>query len=420
MRNSHFILHSAFRILHSLSPWYNDTPMNSLWRQLAIATNWPVLVAVATLTSIGLISIYAHDADNAVKQMVFAVAGIVLLIAMQTINYQIFARYAWTFYILSLLPIAYTVLGALLGNGQNGNNPLPLVYNVNGAYAWLKFGSGSFAFGLQPAELTKISFIMVMAHYLRYRSNYRNFLGLMAPFLLAAVPLGLILKQPDLGTALTFIAPLFAMVYVAGSKMRHLFAIVGMGVVLMPLLWLSGTDAPVFRHLPTIVKEYQRQRVYGMFSRSAEVNYQQQLAQLAMGTGGWTGKGFGQIPIGRRVPEAHDDMIFAIIGEQFGLIGSAIVLTAYIVLFAAGVEISSATREPFGKLAAVGIVSLLAGQAFINLMVVTRLMPVTGITLPFVSYGGSSLLASFIAVALLLNIGQNRPVIMAKDSFEYD
>lgn len=393
--------------------------MNSLWRQLAIATNWPVLVAVAVLTSIGAISIYAHDPGDGAKQITFAIIGLCLLIAMQMMNYQIFARFAWTFYFLSLIPVLYTVVGALIGTGQKGDHPLPLVYNVNGAYAWITIGP----VGLQPAELTKLSFIMVMAHYLRYRSNYRTFTGLIPPFLLAVVPLALILKQPDLGTGLTFIPALFAMVFVAGSKLRHLAAIVGIGLALVPIVWLSGEDVPVFRHLPTIVKAYQRERVYGLLSNSEEANrgveYQPRMAAMAMSTGGLKGKGFGVIPVGEKLPEAHNDMIFAIIGEQFGFIGSIVVLVAYIVLFAAGIEIASATREPFGKLAAVGIVALLAGQAFINLMVVTRLMPVTGITLPFVSYGGSSLLASFLSVGLLLNIGQNRPMIIAKDAFEY-
>ena len=113
-------------------------------------------------------------------------------------------------------------------------------------------------------------------------------------------------------------------------------------------------------------------------------------------------------------------MIFALIGEQFGFFGSAVLLAAYVVLFAAGLEIAAGTREPFGRLIAVGIVSMLAGQTFLNLAVATRLWPVTGITLPFVSYGGSSLLASFLAVGLLLNVGQHRPLVIAKDSFEFD
>jgi cell division protein FtsW (lipid II flippase) len=112
-------------------------------------------------------------------------------------------------------------------------------------------------------------------------------------------------------------------------------------------------------------------------------------------------------------------MVFALIGEQFGLIGSLAVLIAYAGLFAAGTEIAGNTKEPFGRLVAVGVVSVLAGQTFLNLMVTLKLMPVTGVTLPFVSYGGSSLLASFMAAGLLLNIGQNRPYVIARESFEY-
>ena len=160
-----------------------------------------------------------------------------------------------------------------------------------------------------------------------------------------------------------------------------------------------------------------------MFSKDPktlrEKGFQQEHAMIALGSGGVSGKGFGQIPVGQSVPEAHNDMIFALIGEQFGFLGSAVELGAYIVLFAAGIEISAATREPFGRLIALGIVAMLAGQTFINLMVATRLMPVTGVTLPFVSYGGSSLLASYMAAGLLLNVGQNRPIVMARESFEF-
>jgi cell division protein FtsW (lipid II flippase) len=290
---------------------------------------------------------------------------------------------------------------------------------VNGAYAWIDFGVIRF----QPSEVTKIAFVLVLARYLRFRSNYRTLSGLLPPFALALVPVAMILRQPDLGTALIFIPALFAMLFVAGAKMKHLLAIVGLGAAMVPIIWLAGTDVPVFRHMPELVKEYQRKRVYAMFSRDPATlqatGYQQENAVIAFGSGGISGKGMGNIPIGMRVPEAHNDMIFALIGEQFGFFGSAVVLAAYIVLFAAGVEIASATREPFGRLIALGVVSLLAGQTFLNLMVATRMMPVTGITLPFVSYGGSSLLASFIAVGLLLNIGQNRPLVIARESFEF-
>ncbi len=408
--------------------------MNKLWQQLAIATNWPVLAAVAVLSTIGVISVWADAPGDGQKQLVFLFIGLACMLAFQAVNYQVIGRFAWVFYGVSLLLVLYTVLGAAIG----GKTPIPLVREVNGAYAWIHFGG----FSLQPAELLKISFIMVLARYLRFRSNYRTLVGLLPPFALAIVPLALILKQPDLGTGMTFIPVLFAMLFVAGAKMWHLAAVVGMGLSVVPVLWLAGEheirekqdgpvigicnscpNVPILRVAPQFVKHYQRERVRAMFDANPrmlrETGLQQHKALIAFGSGGIGGKGFGNIPAGRRVPERHNDMIFALVGEQFGFFGAAVVLGAYIVLFAAGLEIASSTREPFGKLVAPGVVALLAGQTFLNIMVAMKLMPVTGVTLPFVSYGGSSLLASFMAVGLLLNIGQNRPMVMARDAFEF-
>jgi rod shape determining protein RodA len=270
--------------------------------------------------------------------------------------------------------------------------------------------------------------VMVLARYLRFRSNYRTLKGLLAPFALALTPVALIMKQPDLGTALTFIPALFAMLYVAAAKGWHLLAVLGMGLAVAPIMWLAGPapegpGLPVLKHLPVMVKPYQRARVHAMFANDPRTErdkgFQQKHALIAFGSGGVTGRGAGQLVVGKSVPEGHNDMIFALIGEQFGLFGAAVVLGAYCILFAAGIEIAASTREPFGRLLAVGVVSLLAGQTFLNIMVCLKLMPVTGVTLPFVSYGGSSLLASFMAAGLLLNIGQNRPFVMAKDAFEY-
>jgi cell division protein FtsW (lipid II flippase) len=387
--------------------------MNKIWQQLAIATNWPILVAVAVLSTMGVLSIWADSQANVgaalqsdhKRQIAFLVVGIVCMGAFQAVNYQKIGRYAWGFYIFSFLLIGYTVAGSMVtlpGVPRGG---------VKGAYNWIRFGS----FSLQPAELMKIAFVLVLARYLRFRSNYRTLKGLLAPFALALAPVALILKQPDLGSALIFIPALFAMLFVAGAKIKHLILIVLMGLSLVPIAWFSGD---------LLLKDYQRKRIRALFSDDArmlqDTGLQQHRALIAIGSGGLAGKGMGNIPIGSRVPESHNDMVFALIGEQFGFFGSAVVLVAYIVLFAAGVEISASTREPFGRLVALGVVSLLAGQTFLNLMVATKLMPVTGITLPFVSYGGSSLLASFMAAGLLLNIGQNRPLVMARESFQFD
>jgi rod shape determining protein RodA len=406
--------------------------MTKLWQQLAIATNWPVLAAMAVLSSLGVISIWADarshlsSQEDGVKQLIYLAVAICFMFAFQAVNYLLIGRWAWPFYLCSLLAVLYTVVGSKVS--------LPFVHNTKGVYAWINIGPVS----LEPSELTKIAFILVVAKYLRYKSNYRTVAGLLPPFALALVPVILILKQPDLGVAALFMPTLLVMLFVAGAKVKHMLLILLLGLMFVPLFWFSGhrfvgsganlvpdpgSEVPVLKYLPSLMKEYQRDRVKALFSRapsSEALNYQQDHAVMAFGTGGLSGKGIGNIPVGKTVPEAHNDMIFALIGEQFGFFGSAAVLGAFLVFFAAGIEIAAATKEPLGRLIAVGVIAMLAAQAAINLTVCLRLMPVTGVTLPFVSYGGSSLLASYMAAGLLLNVGQNRPLMIGRDSFQFD
>src|SRR5687768_1998958 len=200
------------------------------WQQLAIATNFPVLVAVVVLCTLGVCSIWADSAVDGKKQLVFIAVGTVCLFAFQAINYQRIGAWSWPFYIVSMLLIVYTVMP---GVPRSGFGSVPV---INGAHPWIKFG----AFSLQPSELMKIAFVMVLARYLRYRSNYRSFKGLLMPFALALFPVALIMKQPDLGTALTFIPALFAMLFVAGAKRWHLMAVLGMAIAAAPVMWLAG------------------------------------------------------------------------------------------------------------------------------------------------------------------------------------
>jgi len=383
--------------------------MNRFWQQLAIATNWPVLVAVVLLSLVGVVTIWSHDPDTGRKQLMFMGIGVGCMFLFQTVNYQRLGRYAWPFYAVSLLLCIYTILP---GVPEHGIGSVP---RINGAKAWIDLGP----LHLEPAELMKIAFVGVLARYLRFRSNYRTLIGLLFPFALALVPLVLILKQPALGMAMLFIPTLFAMLFIAGARKRHLLGIVMIGLSLIPVAWVAGKDVPGSGHVPLFMQPYQWKRIKAMVSHDPATDYQQEHALIAFASGGGLGKGLGNIPVGEHVPEAHNDMIFALIGEQLGFFGSALVLILYVVLFTAGVEIAGSTREPFGRLMALGIVALLVGQTFLNLTVCVRLMPVTGITLPFISYGGSSLLASFMAAGLLLNVGQNRPIVMAKNSFEY-
>jgi cell division protein FtsW (lipid II flippase) len=386
---------------------------------------------MGVLSTLGAVSIWVDAKfhplaqEDGVKQLIYLAVALGCMFAFQAVNYLLIGRWAWPFYVFSLLLVVYTVVGSKLS--------LPFVNSHKGVFAWISIGPIS----LEPSELTKIAFILVVAKYLRYRSNYRTVLGLLAPFALALIPVVLILKQPDLGVAALFMPTLLVMLFVAGAKVKHMLMVLVLGLLFLPLFWFSGhryvdatekirdpqSEVAVLRYFPSLMKEYQRDRVKALFSHAqatAALNYQQDHAVIAFGTGGLSGKGIGQIPVGKHVPEAHNDMIFALIGEQFGFFGSAAVLGAYLVFFAAGIEIASATKEPLGRLIAVGVVAMLATQAAINLMVCLRLMPVTGVTLPFVSYGGSSLLASYMAAGLLLNVGQNRPLMIGKDTFQFD
>lgn len=417
----------------SISTIHTPSARAPIWtRAVASPSRLAVMVAVATLAALGVLSIWAdrRGGTEGIKQLIYALLGVCAMIGFQWIDYRKIGRLSWLIYILALCGVAYTLLGQVV--------TVPFVRPKNGAYNWINFGPAS----LQPAEMVKIGFVLVLARYLRFRSNYRTLSGLVPPFMLCLVPIAMILKQPDLGTALVFIPTLFVILFIAGARMSHLAVVVAMGLAAAPLLWFCGdhplTDretglttacracpnVPVLNRLPQFVKHYQRERVYAMFRDDqrtlASTGMQQHTALIALGSGGLTGKGAGEIPIGRRVPEGHNDMVFALIGEQFGFFGSLVVLTAYVVLFVAGIEIAAATREPFGRLLAVGVVAMLASQTFLNLMVATKLMPVTGVTLPLVSYGGSSLLATFMAIGLLLNVGSTRPYVMANDAFEFE
>ncbi len=368
-------------------------------------------VAALCLSLLGLVSIAAVDAPAA-KQAQFLVLGVAIMAGFQLVHYKALLALAWPIYVGGLVLVAYTVLDRFID--------VPLVKEVNGARNWIRLPLLS----IQPAELVKAGFVMVLAGHLRFRETQRTLRGLAVPAAMAVGPMLLILRQPDLGTALVFLPTLAAVLFAAGARVRHLALAAGALLMLAPIAWLAGTEAPGFRHLPALIKTYQRDRVLAMFRDDEQtlqgVGYQQQWAGAAVGTGGLIGKGPGDVPAGRLVPEAHNDMIFALIGEQFGLIGCGLTLLLYATLCGGGLLIALSTREPFGRLIAVGTVALIAGQATLNIAVALKIMPVTGVTLPFVSYGGSSLLVSYMLVGLLLNVGQHRPWTLGRDPFDFD
>ncbi|MCA9072452.1 MAG: FtsW/RodA/SpoVE family cell cycle protein, partial [Planctomycetaceae bacterium] len=268
----------------------------------------------------------------------------------------------------------------------------------------------------QPSELAKLAYILTLADYLMYRRNYRRWLGLVVPFLLTLVPVGLILREPDLGTSLVFFPILFAMLFAAGARPRHLVAIGLLGVLCLPALWW-GMSAEQKSRVVTLFT----QQDGGPAPRGDGYHLHQSKQVLAFG-GVWGSEWGGMTmndPLAYHLPAGRTDFIFCLIGERWGLGGTLLVILLYALLFGRGLTIAGATREPFGRLVAVGIVALLASQTIINTGMTVGMMPITGLTLPLMSYGGSSLLATCLALGLLVNVGLRPGYEISRDPFRF-
>lgn len=316
--------------------------------------------------------------------------------------------------------------------------PTWLVRPRNGARSWINLGFMDF----QPAEMAKIVFVMALARYLRYRDNYRTFPGLLVPFVIMFIPVGLILKQPDLGSALLFPPVLFVMLLAAGAKIRHLTALLTIGFLAVAVnVAVIALDPPtilpngrMMAHSPStrwmhILKPHQEARIAASISLfqgdnkfSQTTGYQQRMAMMLTGAGGVWGLGDRSHVILEHnwLPERHNDMIFALIVNRWGFVGGGVTLLLYLVLFYAFLVIAARSKDPFARLTTVGFAGLLFSQAAINVAVTIGLMPITGITLPFISYGGSSLLATFLMVGIVINFASRPNAMLARPSFEFD
>ncbi len=316
--------------------------------------------------------------------------------------------------------------------------PTWLVRPRNGARSWINLIFMDF----QPAEMAKIVFVLALAQYLRRRDSYRTLKGLLVPFAIMFIPVGLILKQPDLGSALLFPPVLFCMLLVAGAKLRHLMALLSIGVLVVAVnVAIIALDPPIISpngrilpHPPArqwyhILKPHQEARIAALISQLKDdrrfdqtTGYQSNMAKTLIGAGGVTGMGDRSATILRFnwLPERHNDMIFALIVNRWGLIGGVGTMFLYFLLFYSFLVMAARSKDPFAKLSIVGFASLFFTQATINVAVNIGLMPITGITLPFISYGGSSLLATFMMVGIVINFASRPPEMLARPSFEFD
>jgi len=399
---------------------------------IVLATSFLVLVGIACILVTDTHYSSGHDgAANAAKQAIRVLAGMVAGIVILRIGYQRFAEHSYAFFVLALALLIPLLLARIFHTSFGG-----LTAPRNGAYRWIHLPG----FLLQPSEFMKLAYVLALAWYLRYRKNYRRLGGLMIPVIFSAIPFGLILLEPDLGTALLLCPVLLITLFAAGSKIRHLLLIVLVAMAMAPLAWgqiqgyqrarvtsvLLQSDAlrqkiiahpENFTFLASEPKVVKRQAM----EWAASSGFQLVHSKNAIGSGGLFGHGWGNgvYVESSLLPDRHNDFIFALIGHQWGFVGCVIVLCCYAIIVLAGVRIASATTDPMGRLLAVGIVALIVTQVVINVGITIGLLPITGTTLPFVSYGGSSLLTSFMALALLISVSQRRPFLLSTRPFEF-
>lgn len=351
-----------------------------------------LFAAVVLLLSIGVIMVYSASQVTAYeklddtfyylkKQVIWALIGIISMVFIMKVDYWNYKKYAKPFLIVAF---ALLIMVLLPGIGRT----------VKGAQRWLGFGPLT----IQPSEVIKLSLVIFMASGLStYKDRLRYFSKGVLPFLLIlGAACVMILLQPDLGTAVSIAGTVYIMLFAAGAKGKHMFylALAGVGAVGMAI----------------ILEPYRMSRFLAFLDPWKDptgTGYHIIQSLYALGSGGLFGMGLGQShQKWFYLPEQHTDFIFAVLGEELGFIGGALVIILFLLFVWRGLKIAICTSDLFGSLLAVGVTSMIALQAIINIGVVTGSLPITGIPLPLISSGGSSLVFTLMGVGILLNISR--------------
>jgi cell division protein FtsW len=350
-----------------------------------------LMILTFLLLGIGLVMIYSASQilaymeydDSAYflkRQIVWACIGIFAMFVVMNIPYRAYKK---------LVPLIIAILFVMMALVLTGMGEVR-----NGAQRWLDLGFIT----LQPSEFVKLGIIMYLASIYSKKQEYINDLarGVIPPLVVVAIFFILILLQRDLGTGMSIIFFTMVMIFCSGAQFKHMF---GLGI-------LSFSIGTLF----ITTQEYRLERVTSFLDPWADrlgSGYQLTQSLMAIGNGGVSGSGFGNsVQKYLYLPEAHTDFIFAVTAEELGLIGVTLILLCYLVLILRGIRVSIHCPDSFGTLLGLGIVAMIGIQTLINIAVVSGRLPVTGITLPFLSYGGSSLLLTLISMGILLNVSR--------------
>jgi len=361
--------------------------------------DWLLIVITLLLSVVGLFLLYSAtnqtlrqdglDPFVRVNKQAFTVGmGVVVLLVMSAVDYRFLKVYAGFIYLASLLALVLVRVPGLGSTDATGT-----------AQRWFAFGGVQ----ITPSEFSKLALIVMLAAVLsQLRTPEPTVSDLLKVLALAAAPLVLVFLQPDIGTSIGIAAIVVGMLIVAGTRLKHLLALSAVGVVVISLVFQTGA-----------IEDYQRLRLTAFLDQegaSADVRYNLDQSLIAVGSGGLLGKGYlkGTQTNLDYVPEQHTDFIFTVAGEEFGFVGAIVLLGLFALLMWRAIRIAWLAKDPFGTYVATGIASMFAIQMFVNIGMVIGIMPITGIPLPFLSYGGTSVLVSFAGVGMLENIHMRR------------
>ncbi len=360
-------------------------------RRLIQNFDWGLLCLTAVLALIGLMTLYSAAMANPlhpqktlfVRQTAWFGIGLFFLIVLLFFNYKLFERHAYTLYAGSIILL---ILVLLWGK------------HVSGAQRWLAVGG----FSIQPSELAKIAVTIVLARYYARRMSDRGLVlrELLIPMGLLALPFVLIVKQPDLGTAILLALIAGTMTVFVKVERRTLWLVTACGVTAVPVVW-------------QFLKGYQKQRILTLLNPDGDplgAGYHIIQSKIAIGSGMFAGKGYlnGTQNALSFLPEQHTDFIFSVLAEEWGFLGSVLTLLLFAILILWALNIAYGNRDAFGAILAVGIAIRIFWEVFINIGMVMGLMPVVGVPLPFISYGGSSIVTTMICIGFLINIRMRR------------
>ena len=360
---------------------------------------WGAVALVIGIALFGLASVYSATYTEAgpsalfTKQIVWVLLGILVMIAALVPDYHTVGRYAYVLYVLSVI---FLILVALVGKTGMG------------AQRWLPLGP----FAFQPSELAKLSLVLALARFFAEdprRGGY-NLRDLAVPGAMILIPLVLVMKQPDLGTALMLLFTSSLLIILAGIRLRAVVTVAVIGALVASVVFL----VPPVRHtIWTSLKPYQQNRIKAFLDPSSDPRgsgYHATQAKIAVGSGQTTGKGFRKGTQSQMafLPERHTDFIFAVIAEERGFVGASFLIVIYVVFLLIGLETAKGAKDRLGVLMAGGIVSMLGLYVCINIGMAVGILPVVGVPLPLISYGGTSILTTFLAIGLLLNIRSRR------------